>query len=188
MQEAVNFSSAVLWSRAEELVREEYIALGQLMEKLGSPSPHIHWQVDADNLPCEELKFLLNWWEATRAGRFAPMPTDVDPFALRPVLGRVTVLDVLDGGEDFRYRLYGSAIMNEPGKDLTGQLVSEIWTPLRAFFAITYRALLKRREPLYTRHVPHHSLKLSTWDRLILPLGENGEVSRILVGLISTAD
>ncbi len=184
--EDISYSTEVLWARAEELVNEDYVPLTLLMRKLGSPKPSINWNLPEDELPQSELKFLFNWWNESRGDCFAALPQDVDPFKLKPVLGRIAVLDILDGGEEFKYRLYGSAIINGPGKDLTGKLVSEIWTPLRTFFAITYRAVLLRKEPLYTRHIPHHSLKMATWDRLILPLSSGDDVERIIVALVPT--
>ncbi|WP_419902551.1 PAS domain-containing protein [Kiloniella sp.] len=182
--EDISYPTEVLWARAEELVNEDYVPLSLLMRQLGSPKPTILWNLPEEELPQPELKFLFKWWNENRGDRLAASPEDVDPFKLRPVLGRIAVLDILDGGEEFKYRLYGSAIIQEPGKDLTGMLLSDIWTPLRSFFAITYRAVLLRKEPLYTRHEPHHSLKMTTWDRLILPLSRDDNVERIIVALV----
>ncbi len=180
----ISYPTEVLWARAEELVKEDYVPLSMLMRQLGSPKPTIAWNLPEDELPQPELKFLFKWWNENRGEEMAASPLDVDPFKLKPVLGRVAVLDILEGGEEFKYRLYGSAIIQEPGKDLTGLLLSDIWTPLRTFFAITYRAVVLRKEPLYTRHEPHHSLKMTTWDRLILPLSSGNEVERIIVALV----
>ncbi|WP_085904371.1 PAS domain-containing protein [Kiloniella majae] len=178
-------STESLWKRAEEVVREDYFELGVLMQKLGSPKPVLIWNQSPENLPGEQLEYFFKWWHQSRGQNFAASPDAVDPLELRSVLGYLAVLDIIDGGEDFKYRLYGSAIMNEPGKDLTGLLLSDIWTPLRAFFAVTYRAVVLRKEPLYTQHIPHHSLKMQTWDRLILPLSnQHDEVERLIVAIV----
>ena len=180
----ITYPTEILWARAKELVNEDYVPLSLLMRQLGSPAPTITWNPQIDALPQSDLKFLLQWWNDSRGEKMAASPADVDPFKLRPILGKLAVLDVLNGGEEFKYRLYGSVIIQEPGKDLTGKLLSEIWTPMRSFFAITYRAILLRKEPLYTRHEPHHSLKMTTWDRLILPLSNGNDVERIIVALV----
>ncbi len=177
-------STESLWARAEEVVREDYLELNMLMQKLGSPKPILTWNPYPENLPGEQLKDFFTWWNKARGKGFAASPDAVDPLELRSILGYLAVLDVIDDGEDFRYRLYGSAIMNEPGKDLTGLLLSDIWTPLRTFFAVTYRAVVQRKEPLYTQHVPHHSLKMQTWDRLILPLSDHDKVERLIVAIV----
>ncbi|KKJ76549.1 hypothetical protein WH95_12120 [Kiloniella litopenaei] len=182
--EETSFSTEALWDRATEVVREDYCELDLLLRKLGSPKPTIGWNPAMESLPGDQLKYFLDWWDKARGADFAASPDAVDPMELRSILGHLAVLDVLDGGENFRYRLYGSAIMNEPGKDLTGLLLSDIWTPLRAFFTISYRAVVLRKEPLYTQHEPHHSLKMQIWDRLILPLSNGDEVERIIVAIV----
>ncbi|MFD2207873.1 PAS domain-containing protein [Kiloniella antarctica] len=180
----ITYSTEYLWARAKELVNEDYVSLSLLMKQLGSPVPTVHWNLPEDKLPQPELQFLFKWWKDKKGERMAPSPSDVDPFELKGILGKIAVLEVIDTGEEFKYRLYGSAIMPEPGKDLTGKLLSDIWTPMRAFFAITYRAVVLRKEPLYTRHEPHHSLKMAEWDRIILPLSDGTEVERIIVALV----
>ena len=182
--EDLSFSSESLWDRTKEIIREDYLELNLLLHKLGSPNPRLIWNPDPENLPGDQLAYFLEWWNQARGDTFAASPDAVDPIELRSILGYLAVLDVLDGGENFRYRLYGSAIMNEPGKDLTGLLLTDIWTPLRAFFTITYRAVVQRKEPLYTQHEPHHSLKMQVWDRLILPLSNTGDVERLIVAIV----
>lgn len=182
--EHTSFSSETLWDRTKEVVREDYHELDLVLKKLGSPKPSLIWNPDPRELPGDQLVYFLNWWNQARGNTFAASPDAVDPMELRSILGYLAVLDVLDGGENFRYRLYGSAIMNEPGKDLTGLLLSDIWTPLRSFFTITYRAVVHRKEPLYTQHEPHHSLKMQVWDRLILPLSNDQDVERLIVAIM----
>ena len=182
--EDTSFSTEILWDRSKEIIREDYHELDLLLHKLGSPKPCLIWNPGPENLPGDQFACFLEWWNQARSNSFAAPLDAVDPMELRSILGHLAVLDVLDGGENFRYRLYGSAIMNEPGRDLTGLLLTDIWTPLRAFFTITYRAVVQRKEPLYTQHEPHHSLKMQVWDRLILPLSNTGDVNRLIVAIV----
>lgn len=50
---------------------------------------------------------------------------DIDPAELRPFLPHMTVLDVTAGGEDFRVRVFGTALVELMNEERTGQLVSE---------------------------------------------------------------
>lgn len=50
---------------------------------------------------------------------------DIDPADLRPFLPHMTVLDVIAGGEDFRVRVFGTALVELMREERTGQLVSE---------------------------------------------------------------
>ncbi|MCW5773399.1 MAG: PAS domain-containing protein [Rhodospirillaceae bacterium] len=143
------------------------------------------WAPRAADLPREELRFVLNWWQEL-APRSADLPSadiKLDPLTLRPVLGYLLTLDVVAGG-DFRFRLYGSKIAQRAGFDMTGKLVSEIPSPpdTVAFFLATYRAAQIERAPLYTEHTPWSGISTTRWHRLILPFADaSGAVARFVV-------
>ncbi|WP_419904914.1 PAS domain-containing protein [Kiloniella sp.] len=182
----INLMSEDLWDFANNFAEDDFTETDNIMADLGSPKPVIRWNPQLENITNPQFKIALAWWNAARNNRSYPSPQDVDPILLKSILGRIALLDVIENGADFRYRLYGSEIVPKIGKDLTGKLLSEIWTPIRPFFMINYRAILLRKEPLYTIHQPHHSLELSKWERLILPLGIGEEVQRLMVVLIPT--
>src|SRR3546814_18454171 len=72
---------------------------------------------------------------------------------MRPALGHIMLLDVLDGGADYRYRVYGSEIAQRAGFDMTGKCTSELPTGSLAslFFIAVYQAVLLRPQPVYPR-------------------------------------
>jgi hypothetical protein len=72
----------------------------------------------------------------------APSRIDIDPLELPPELLRhLFMLDVVDGGADFRYRLIGSDLVEGVGRDATGALVSEIYRDVPASLAAMNRFL-----------------------------------------------
>ena len=149
----------------------------------GLRPPVVRWNPQPEDLPTTQLPFVLRYWNSLRdaAGRVAP--ERIDPFALRPALGHILLLDVIDGGLDYHYRLYGSEIARVSGFDMTGKRTSEIVTgPLAGnFYIATYRALLQRREPLFTWHEMPMQITINNWDRIVLPLTDShGTVSRII--------
>ena len=152
------------------------------MRKLGCPAPILHWRPPPDELPIPEFKRLLEWWQEERGEECAPSPDKVDPIALAKSLGNLILTEVLNEGQDFHVRLFGSKISDNV-QDLTGERLTEIWTPLRHYFMINYRAICIRPQPLYSKHTPPMNINVSGWDRLILPLVKDGEVSRILIGI-----
>lgn len=95
------------------------------------------------------------------------------------------LLDLVDDGRDFRYRLYGSMVASVSGFDMTGKLLSEHpASPYVTEFALAgYRAAVQRREPLYSeRHLVGTALA-TRWQRIALPLiGDDGTVVRLLAG------
>lgn len=153
----------------------------------GMGLPRLIWTPEPDDLEHEPLRFLMDYWHGMRRGDGLPSAAGIDPVKMRPVLGNVMLLDVLDGGADFRYRLYGSNIAERAGFDMTGKRVSDIKTggAVATFFRHIYQAVLKRRQPIYTQHQPPVTIAVTTWYRLILPLAEaDAEINRLLVGNI----
>ena len=110
-----------------------------------------------------------------------------DPFALRPWLGRLILLDVIDGGEDFRYRLHGTWLVELFGRDLTGKRLSELRYPVARLW-YEYQTCVRDRRPLSIvsktlSEKNHHII-----DKVILPLADDGViVDRLLVGITLAA-
>lgn len=165
------------------LLVDDITALAAPFLKHGLKSPTAVWNPKPEDLPTTQLPFVLNHWLGLRdaAGRVAP--EQIDPFALKPALGYILLIDVLEDGEDFRYRLYGSEIARVAGFDMTGKRTSEMVTGSLAstFYIAGYRALLQRREPLFTWHEMPMQITINSWDRIVLPLSDaDGRITRIL--------
>lgn len=135
------------------------------------------------DLPFEELRCTLRYWCSLPRVGAIPDVLKIDPDKLRCALGYLMLVDAGPGPNDFRYALYGSKIVAVAGFDMTGKTVWDIATAsaIQNFFAACYRAARQERCPLYTVHKGPPQITASHWHRLILPLGENGEVKRFLV-------
>jgi hypothetical protein len=153
----------------------------------GADKPDILWNPKPDQLEDERLRAMLEVWNAEFEGAGCiPGPDFVEPLRFRKALGYMMLLDVEQGGRDFRYRLYGTEISRRFMRDLTGRLVSEVPFKLsRVFFLAVYQAALVLRTPMFTKHAPPSLVHVTSWSRLILPLSSDGaEVDRFLVGNI----
>ena len=167
------------------LIRGDFAALHPFYAKLGMPTPRIVWSPQVDDLAQAQLRFLLTYWRGLQDDTGRVWVGSIDALDMRPALGYIMLLDVLDGGVDFRYRLYGSVIAQHSNFDMTGRCLSELKPEqgVGAFFRVVYRAILARPEPIYTEHAPPPTIRVKLWYRLILPLfGEDDRVSRLLVG------
>lgn len=172
------------WALAGRLADGEVDCCDGLMARLGSPPPLIAWNPDPQDLDSVALRHVAEWWQEAAAEAGGPPPPDaVDPLMLRPALGAVSLLDVLDGGQDFQLRLHGSDIATTLGMDMTGMKVGEMTVPFMAFLMVTYRAQVLRPEPLLLRYTPAMQFFLSAWWRIGLPLMRDGKVVRLLVGM-----
>lgn len=145
------------------------------------------WNPPEGSMADDQLNFLLNKWRGLCGDLAMPPISAIDPVELGPALGFVMLLDVTPGAYDCRYRLYGTQISAQAGRDWTGYLVSEMNQITRAavalFYRAGYRASYQRPMPMFTQHRSPSWLAASRWNRLVLPFsGEDGAVARFLVG------
>lgn len=123
-------------------------------------------------------------WQAKRCER--PMPARGD-FAwpeLKPWMGNLALLDVLEDGQDFRYRLWGSEIARHLGYELTGRRMSEVVCWLGPNPRDEYRRICATRQPLAVAVRIPDIRRPVRLDKLGLPLSEAGaQVEQILAAL-----
>jgi hypothetical protein len=173
----------------DDLIAGRIDAAERLFSDHGVDPPIVVWDPDALAVPTPQLVFLLRYWDRLHVAGGHVAPGRVDPAELAPVLDHVMLLDVEEGGGDFRYRLYGRAIAARSGFDMTGRRTSELPTGQLAsdFFLAVYRAVLARRRPVYTWHQMPVQVTANTWHRLILPLADSdGRVVQLLAGNVGT--
>jgi hypothetical protein len=150
----------------------------------GAGGPDIVWAPARDRVRSGENRFLLDYWHESRGGAALPPMSAVDPMRIKPALGRVGVLEPVDGGRDFRYRLFGTIMAAVSGFDLTGKLLS---THPSSAHVVTltlalYRATLAKQAPVLSSYAPV-ARYVAFWERLMLPFaGADGSVARILTG------
>lgn len=161
----------------------------------GLPEPVLTVDPATVDLPLPRQIALLDWWEGLTRPNGLPHHRSIDPITLRPLLGDLVVLQVLDGGKDFRYRLFGSHLSTAIRIDFTNQLVSEVKYPgadveaIRAFFLVSYRLAMRLRCPVYTRHQPPLTITPFHWHRLIFPfVADDGVIDRIVVQNLQSLD
>lgn len=181
-------TAAELRATAAEAARE--LAVGRtdvingLFTEMASPPPRLQWTPEDDDLETPRLRFLNGYWRTRSPLGEPPSSALIDPLDLVPLLGYLMLLEPLDGGADFRYRVYGSRIVEYSRVEMTGKCVWDVPAPLvAAYFVATYRAVVERRQSLFAHHRTHHHIQVAQWDRLILPfVDEHGDVNRLLVG------
>src|SRR5579863_3247033 len=91
---------------------------------------------------------------AERRGSGAVVPrTAIDPVNLpRETLPNLVLFDVFDQGKRFRWRLSGTEIVNQFGRDATGRFGEEMLSgPYLAFITSLVEQVCQRRVPVYSR-------------------------------------
>ena len=175
----------------EELCSGSTQFISELYADQGLQCPEIDLEPNEQDLPDERLRVLLQYWNALRGDRTLPAASDVDAVEMRPSLGSIALLEVIDGGQDFRYRVYGSDIADRTRFDLTRKRVMEISrhvgmpTPFIAYYLALYQLATKARRPVFSTHRIYQAISAYPWRHLTLPLSdgsEDGPVTRLLVG------
>src|SRR3546814_15809427 len=77
----------------------------------------------ADVIVEPELREIYHYWSGKRGGRCYPTRADIRPEEIKRLLPFVLLLDVLDEGRHFRFRLVGTDAAS--GIDPTGKLLHE---------------------------------------------------------------
>jgi hypothetical protein len=137
--------------------------------------PHLHRHAEL----CALYRL---WLEARRgAGGRLPRRADFSPETLRPWLGWINLLTVVDGGRDYVYRLFGSNIAREAGHDLTGKSIFVLPAIHQPVISGPFAAVVAEGRPCCTRHVMYREGRSLAWERLVLPLAEDGRTPNILL-------
>lgn len=131
-----------------------------------------------------QLQGLLELWSARRAGRRVPRRPDLPFEDLKPWLGRIMLVEPVEGGGDFRYRLFGTEVARELGRDLTGHSIRTFGDALGDVFVEVSREAFRDAQPIYLHYDPPESMSFRRRSVLVLPLGEGDVVTMLLVASV----
>ncbi len=138
------------------------------------------------------LRDLFGYWDAKRGGRAMPARRDLDPVEIPRLLKHLILLDVTHDPLRFRVRLYGTAVAELRGRDLTGHYLYEGGpTAIGSRTRPWNLAAVERRRPHYTvgDYTDISDGRNGTFYRLGLPLSGDGEtVDMLMIGLIREWD
>jgi len=124
----------------------------------------------------EHLQALEAYWCLKRRGRLLPDRSGFGPLELRPWLGWLTVMDMVDDGADFVYRVFGTSQAAQIGMDLTGRRASTCPAVTPSFLTNLREAAATARPIFRTRVVEISARRYAyRWQRLILPLTRQTE-------------
>jgi len=139
----------------------------------------------SDQIGSEFLRGLYEYWEEKAAGRRCPARSDLSPEDMLRWLGSISLLDVIDDGDDMVYRLVGVDVVNVCGMEYRNKRVSEIdWGDRRDQIIEEYRYVARTRRPLLvhsalvSRDRLYHNRMV---PKLMLPLGdEAGKADKLM--------
>lgn len=150
---------------------------GEIMIKIESE------ELPFDRLDRPRLQLVLDHWQALRGAREMPSRRNVDPVGLRGALGIVMIARYEPARNDFRFSLFGTEVAASQRIDYTGKLASELEPRSYAELVLkSYHQVRDTQRPYYGRLSLALDRELVSYNRLVLPLGEDGaHVDAVLV-------
>ncbi len=133
-----------------------------------------------------ELRALYDYWRGKRHGRRFPSRADIDPLEIPRLLEHIGLIDVMEGGEDFSYRLVGTGIARAFGEDPTGR---QVGASTGGSYANVIREACRRcwqtAQPVLFRGIYRTREHNDLWaERLLLPLGVAAQPNMLLFCLV----
>jgi hypothetical protein len=139
----------------------------------------------ADHLVSERLVGVLDAWKRTASGRMAPKREEITPSLLRTALPWIWMMDVLDGGKDFRFRIAGERVIEFMGRRHAGELLSDnldnpFFQRMRAILAECHL----RKKPVAAGPIRSNlkGKEFFEMEIVVMPLSEDGQHVTTLFG------
>lgn len=133
-------------------------------------------QVTAPSRWADIVAFAAHWQGKRPADGGLPARAGLDPIEMKRWLGNLSILDVIDGGRDFVFRLYGSVLAQAVGFDMTGKSARDYPGERNNVLVDSYRAVLAARRPLLSSVVVRFTGRpvMPAWERIVAPLARDG--------------
>jgi len=125
-----------------------------------------------------ELVVIHSYWQSKRRARRMPPRADIVPSELTLHLPQILLVDVLDGGKNFRYRLLGTRLTPYFPQMATGRTFTE---PLAPFGAETvagtiavYRSIVNERQAALVKGPgKYYHQDAKTFEAVLMPLSDD---------------
>ena len=133
---------------------------------------------------------LFDYWNAMRAGRPAPLRSEIEPGSIRRLLPHVFILERQDE-QHYRFRLAGTGLCGIYGMEFRGHNLLAMWQDdcqeslANALLEVTTNGNVAIVE--YTASTNDH--REATFEMILLPLAQdNGAITRVLGAAVPIDD
>ena len=126
----------------------------------------------------------MEFWSRTAGDDGVPSRDRLDPFTLKPWLGHISIYDAVDGGQDFRIRLEGTAIVAITGEDWTAKRASDVDAEYGSRLVEFMQEVVRtHRSMIHTMRVFQNDVETIT--RLLLPARSrrDGPVDQVFLAI-----
>lgn len=130
---------------------------------------------------------VLAYWARKRGSRLMPCKRDIDPVEIPSrLLPHLQIIEVIDAGARFRYRLVGGASVQAHGQDYTGKYPDEMLPDDRVRLVLKiYQTVYRTKSPLFSRSRYYSAKGWSLFaNRVYMPLSDDEENVQHILGTI----
>lgn len=139
----------------------------------------------ASDLTSERLAGVYAAWIRVANARMAPRREEITPALLKTALPWIWMIDSVDGGKDYRFRIAGDRIVQFMGRRYAGLLLSEFeGEPFFERMRAILQECVRLKHPLVAGPM-RSNLKGREYlemEVVVLPLSEDGEQVTTLFG------
>lgn len=136
---------------------------------------------NAEDLP-EEPRLVFEYWLSLKEAELGPLYSmfHMDDLPVRMIPASM-LYDVIDGGQSFRYRFFGTDRVKSHGEDYTNRYLSEVTPHAMALkIAAENTEVVKSKQPLVVNTVAALNDEEFQYSLMRLPLFDDaGDVARI---------
>lgn len=136
----------------------------------------------------------LTYWTEKCGTRAYPDRADILPADIVPLLPHISIHEVVDGGKDFRARIFGTAIVELVGEERTGMLISEFgynanpptqpYTVQRHWMDCLQTAYKEARPVLVGGRMSCSQRPYIIWHGISCPLSNGGSEIQKMIGVL----
>ena len=143
--------------------------------------------MDQDYSTDPVLAQALAYWRAKRGARAMPARRDIDPTEIGSLLPHLQLIDVVDGGVRYRYRLAGTSLVTAFGREYTGRYLDELFAGERLAYAQrVFATVCSRQKPVFLRNRYSTTRDVDMMaNRLYMPLSKDGSLESIILGVLT---
>lgn len=131
---------------------------------------------------------VLAYWIRVRGLRSMPSKRDIDPIGFPPkVLPHLQIIDVIDDGARFRFRLVGTALVEAYGEEFTGRCADELFPDDRLHFVQNiYQVVCKSKVPHFSRNRYYTTKHIDLFsNRIYMPLSDDDISVHHILGVLT---
>lgn len=142
--------------------------------------------MDVDcRLEAPKLKQLLAYWQSRRpAADRLPGRADIDPVDIPSLLPHIFLIDVRREPRAYRYRLFGTELVDAYGRDVTGKALDELFSDIfRKAVTVVFNHVVDHRAPLRTfGSLAWRETERVPFEGIQMPLAADGATVDMILG------